>query len=145
MVQLTYSWNGDAILKDLVGAAFAGIDRASSYFHTRLVENLNISAGPYTRVRTRNTTGGLKGSSYTAYSSPSAPGETPHKRTGWLQRNTFRRKYPGMGAIRVGYAQNAPYGVMLELGTRRMDPRPGIQNTLRECMPRMQVLLKATR
>ena len=72
MVQLTYSWNGDAILKDLVGAAFAGIDRASSYFHTRLVENLNISAGPYTRVRTRNTTGGLKGSSYTAYSSPSA-------------------------------------------------------------------------
>lgn len=57
----------------------------------------------------------------------SAPGESPANRTG-----TYRRSinYQIRGWRQMEFGASADYAGFLERGTRRMEPRPGLQNAI---------------
>lgn len=76
------------------------------------------------------------------YTTPSALGDPPRKRTGWLQRHVLFEFGPGGLSARVGVAMSARYGLYLELGTRKMKPRPWLVSTLKAEMPRLKQLAK---
>ena len=59
----------------------------------------------------------------------SRPGQPPHKQTGRL-RASIAWEAVGDDTARVG--TNVKYGKFLELGTRRMDPRPWLVRSLTE-------------
>lgn len=85
--------------------------------------------------------------SVTIYPYPSQPGEAPRKRTGWLQRHVIMEfaKQGAAGAevmaSRTGVGRNALYGLYLELGTRRMKPRPWLVATLMKHKAMIETLL----
>ena len=59
---------------------------------------------------------------------PSKPGEPPKKVTGHLRMNIQKEVSPTGMTARVG--TNVPYGKMLELGTRHMEPRPWLRRSI---------------
>ena len=59
---------------------------------------------------------------------PSLPGEPPKKVSGWLRMNIASEMDRARIEARVG--TNVPYGKHLELGTRKMAPRPWIRAAL---------------
>lgn len=64
----------------------------------------------------------------------SAPGETPANRTG-AYRKTFDFSVDGAHQLTVGlepvdYSTSGVYPFYLEVGTRRMKPRPGLANSI---------------
>jgi hypothetical protein len=108
-----------------------GLLAASTLLQTKCKIALNQSAGP-TRVAVKRRVPGGNRSSRTVYRSVSSPGEAPRKRTGFLQRNVLMEFDRTVPAGRVGVGRNAMYGLYLELGTRRMAPRPWLVRTLME-------------
>lgn len=123
-----------AFMQQLQSATAEGLQAATTLLHTKCQLALNKSAGPR-RVKVKRPVPGGNRRSRTVYSSPSSPGEPPRKRTGWLQRNTvqeFDAQAKGGPAGRVGVSRNAMYGLYLELGTRRIAPRPWLVRTLME-------------
>lgn len=64
------------------------------------------------------------------YRTPSAPGEPPRKRTGWLQRHVLYEIDETSLAARVGVGKSADYGIALEVGTAVMAARPFLLSTL---------------
>jgi HK97 gp10 family phage protein len=75
---------------------------------------------------------------------PSSPGEPPRKQTGRLQGSITwelsRRGLFGRGLMaRVG--TNVDYGRYLELGTRRMRPRPWLKRSLDAVKPQIKMIL----
>lgn len=79
----------------------------------------------------------------TVYPYPSKPGEPPRKRTGWGQRHIVwdidRDKLEG----RVGISVNAIYMLFLELGTRRIRPRPWLVATYEKLRTELNQLILA--
>ena len=59
----------------------------------------------------------------------SAGGESPANRTGNLVRSTSSVS-KGSSQLEFGYSKKALYGKYLELGTSKMEARPGLQNTV---------------
>ena len=59
----------------------------------------------------------------------SAPGEAPAKRTGMLLRTTH---YTLRGSDEVEFGDKQIYGKWLELGTKKIKPRPHIRRTAEE-------------
>lgn len=118
MIQANYNWDGDAAYEYVVEAGWEGLQRAVVYFWNAVTQALNVSAGPYTRVRTRDTSQGGKGSTYTAYRDPSKPGEIPRKRTGFGQANTIYELDRPTLTGRVGVLKNAFYMIIHETGLR---------------------------
>ncbi len=82
-------------------------------------------------------TGGAGGGKRAYGSNPSAPGEPPHKQYGHLRRNVAREVVGLRG--RVG--TNVLYGRWLELGTKKMAPRPWLQRSLDECRVKIRTIL----
>jgi HK97 gp10 family phage protein len=70
-------------------------------------------------------------------SNPSDPGEPPHKQWDHLRRSIAAECYDLVG--RVG--TNLRYGRYLELGTRKMAPRPWLRRALNECRDEMRKIL----
>jgi HK97 gp10 family phage protein len=66
----------------------------------------------------------------------SAPGQYPATQSGNLL-NSVKHKTVGLG-FKLGYSRQALYGRFLELGRRRMAPRPGIQTTVNKNVFRMK-------
>jgi hypothetical protein len=56
------------------------------------------------------------------YPPPSAPGEPPHKRTGYLQRNVRFKREPFTKDLEI--VSEAEYSSYLEHGTKKMAARP---------------------
>lgn len=104
-------WHGPDVLAEVNATAFDNLLRAVSFYHTKLLEEVNVS-------------------NPRPYDSPSAPGEPPRKRTGFLQRNILYEVYKSAQMVRVGVSLNALYGLFLEFGTRFMQPRPWLLATL---------------
>jgi HK97 gp10 family phage protein len=74
----------------------------------------------------------------------SRPGNPPHKQTGRLQGSITwelsRRGLFGRGLMaRVG--TNLTYGRYLELGTRKMRPRPWLRRSINEVKPQIKMIL----
>lgn len=69
---------------------------------------------------------------------PSKPGEPPAKQTGHLRRSVA---YEVLGQVgRVGTA--IWYGLWLELGTKRIKPRPWLLRALNESRAQIQTILR---
>lgn len=125
----------DKGLRDALRRATAvGLQRAGAFFHRQCVQAVSRSARPKYRKRRRDTVAGKKGSRYTVWMAPSKPGEAPHVRTGH-GRSSIIYEYNGSSTnprVRVGVLANAIYMAYLELGTRRIRPRPWLSAMLRK-------------
>ena len=133
-------WYGSQTSERIEGAAWEGVQRATEFFHRQLMFALNTPAVKTSRTRTRNTAGGPKGSTYTVYV-PSAPGELPRKRTGFLQSSVQREYDESTLTARVGVTINAIYGLFLELGTKKMAARPWLLATLNKYLDQIRAQL----
>lgn len=118
--------------RQLRNATAVGLKRAAVYFHARVRAAVNRPNTGTRRKRKRTTVAGKKGSGYTTYDRPSLPGEAPKKRTGhgqsqivWEFNGDTRDP-----ACRVGVKENGLYMAYLELGTRRIRPRPWLSAML---------------
>lgn len=70
---------------------------------------------------------------------PSLPGEPPHKQTGRLLGSVA---FELVGYVaRVG--TNLKYGRWLEMGTKKMQPRPWLRRALAEMRAKVEALLSA--
>ena len=87
---------------------------------------------------------GKKGSRSRHGLDPSSPGEPPKKLTGTLRIGVLQEKELLVPEARVG--TNVPYGKWLEMGTRKMAPRPWLSAALRnkaaDIMRRFKIKVK---
>lgn len=115
--------------KALTNATAEGLTRATVMYHTKARMALNV---PNTgvRVKVRKRQPGSNKTTRTIYPNPSKPGESPRKRTGWLQRHVVQEIDTKKMASRVGVQKNAIYGLYLELGTKHVARRPWLVATL---------------
>lgn len=144
MIQSKLTWQGEVATKLVLDAGWDGIRRATVFFWNTLQTSvLNIPNPGERRRRKRNTRAGAKGSSYTTYPHSSRPGEPPRKRTGFLAGNVVYELDQAKLASRVGVLRNAIYGAYLELGTRKMRPRPWLFATLRKILPQLKAIAES--
>lgn len=107
--------------KQLANATQQGLIRAAVYYWTRCK----------TAVSVPNS--GVPGpSGRTVYPDPSKPGEPPRLRTGFGRDNIVWESNDSQSdpRVRVGSTKNGIYMIYLELGTRRIAPRPWLVATL---------------
>lgn len=121
MIKATMKWEGQKVADQVVATAWQQLQAAVVYYHTQLLATLN-QANPR------------------PYRTSSRPGEPPKKRTGWLQSHTLYEMDESSKSARVGVAQNAIYGVYLELGTKLMQARPWLEATLRKYLDRISAI-----
>lgn len=119
-------WYGDRIGRELEHAARTAVQRAGAHLMTQARMMANRPAKRERRRRQRTTSAGPKGSTYTHYIA-SAPGQPPAVRTGFGRRNIDMEFYPKRLIARVGVRESADYMIYLELGTRRIAPRPWLK------------------
>ena len=120
MVNVTSKWNGAEAYKFVIDAGMGGIIRATEFLYGHLLQVLSVSnPRPYT--------------------TPSAPGEPPRLRTGFLRKNVVREYDHANLSSRVGVTENAFYGAILELYMNR----PWLLVTVQRLMPQLQALFKS--
>jgi len=117
-VSVRITWNDREFTQHLSRATARGLQRAGQFYHTACRRAVNKS-----NPRNRKTG---------KYDSPSAPGEPPRARTGFGRDNIVKEfnDSPLFPAVRVGVGKNAMYMFYLEVGTRRIEPRPWLVATL---------------
>lgn len=127
------NWYGDAAEEYIRKRAVMALRRACIEITRRAKQLLSVSG---TGVRTTQGTvipkvkGGPRGGTTVYGAFPSAPGEPPHKQTGFLRESvTYEIDEPSLTA-RVG--SNAEYAKPLELGTSKMKPRPWLRRAAYE-------------
>ena len=74
---------------------------------------------------------------------PSGPGEIPHVDTGTLSGRHIFWRFRGDDELCIEVGTNVQYGVWLEIGTKRMEPRPYIRPALFINMPELKKILTA--
>ena len=155
-------WKGDQVQKQ-IQAEMARRLKAAAYLVTNRAKELLSVEGTGVRVHEPGQGRGRNGKTgryqkrkgklvetpagsrakrvYGAF--PSAPGEPPRKQTGVLRGSvTWELVQQGMKATaRVG--TNIVYGKYLELGTRKMKPRPWLRRALREVKDQIQAIIRA--
>ena len=120
----------------LEAAAWQGLQRVAIYLKGQLQQVLNVSADPYRKRRTRDTSAGPAGSYYTAYRSPAPKGQPPHKRTGHGQAGvTFVLDRPALTA-RFGVIQNVEYMIH----PHEMKDHPWLLVTAQRLLPQLATL-----
>lgn len=117
-----------------------GTHRGDSRTHGSL--NIRTSSGarslPIMTVR-RSKSGKVKAATVHVGSSP---GEPPRRQFGNLLANVVLNRMSAT-EYRVGVPQNAIYGFYLEVGTRRIKPRPWILATYNEQAQTLALLMKS--
>lgn len=140
MITARLTLDADRVMADLEARAWEGIQRATVYYWLKLEEVLSTpNTGERRKSRFRKTPSG-RAAGYTVYPDPSRPGEAPRKRTGFGQRNVVYQLDRASLSSKVGVRQNAKYMLYLELGTRRIQPRPWLVATLDTHRERLKAL-----
>ena len=119
MIQTKIQWNGEACKVQIAAESWKGIQKCVVTFWTMLQTTLNV-ANPK------------------PYTTPSAPGEPPRKRTGWLQAHVLYELDEATLSGRVGVGKAAIYGLWLELGTAKMAARKWLLVTLERNLERLR-------
>lgn len=117
---MSVEWNGGRFVADLKADTGKNIEKACIYLKGKVKERIG-QGQPYVRHK------GPKGVHYEGQN-PSAPGEPPHKITGFLQRSIAYEMAADRMSGSVG--TNVEYGFFLEVGTSRMAARPWLRSTL---------------
>jgi len=86
----------------------------------------------------------IKKSINTAFPPASRPGRPPHRRTGnlqksidyWVDKKTFH--------VQIGPNTDALYGIWLEEGTVKMDPRPYLEPVAKRWRKKYSILMRDT-
>ncbi len=137
-----------AFRRRLEEAAAGALEKAAVVMVGHVKLSLNVSAraagGGPSATRARNARGRRRAFQRAARFVPSAPGEPPRKRTGWLQRFTAHEvTREGGGAVVARVGNGLKYARHLELGTRTMAPRPFLRPALAGFLPRFQAIAAA--
>lgn len=80
----------------------------------------------------------------TPYPPPSLPGEFPHLRSADLQASVQYVVDNGRLIAVIGSKLPKKYGLYLEIGTRKMAPRPWLRPSLAACIPQIQQIFGRT-
>lgn len=129
MSAVTIKWHGDILKRALKHASGNGIHAAAVKLRDKLQEVVSVPNTGVSVKRTRDTSRGKKGSSYTIYPRPSRAGEPPRLRTGEGQRNIFAERV-GNDAAKVGSRGAGIHLFYLEMGTTFVARRPWLVSTL---------------
>lgn len=124
-------WNGNVFILQLEAATGRNLQRAGAVYMALCKKAVSVPNTGVTRIRKRNTKAGRKGSQYTIYPHSSKEGEPPRVRTSF-GRSMITMQYLPLKKdprVRVGVRTNAKYMIFLELGTKRIAPRPWLVNT----------------
>ena len=143
MIETRLEWNGPQVEAEIRRTAGEAIVRATVYLWQQCRQAVGEpNSGERRKHRTKKTKSG-RPASYTVYPHPSREGDPPRKRTGWLQNNIVYEVIGTVGSPvgRVGVRENAIYGAYLELGTRRMKPRPWLLATARKYFIQLQAIV----
>lgn len=132
MITAHLDWSGQQAQDALSLVLLTGLERATVFLHTQVVQALNVpNTGVRKKSKRRKTKSG-RAASYTMYPHPSRPGEPPRKRTGWGQRHVLYSIDRKEGTARIGLATNARYMAWLEVGTARVQARPWLVATVQK-------------
>lgn len=137
MMRAELHWNGDQIANQIESTAWERFQKMIKFFWQEIQEAITI---PNTGVSVKRQK--PRRGSYTIYPNPSLPGEPPRKRTGWLAKHVQYEFDRVNTSARVGLADNAKYGLWLELGTMIMAARPWLLATLNKLRARMQSIME---
>lgn len=138
----TIHWYGDQIGARLNRSARSAVRHAGSLLTTRARLIANIPAKRIRSRRTRATAGGKAGSQYTRFV-PSKPGQPPALRTGFGRRNIDMEVRDNGLKVRIGVRTAAKYMSYLEVGTKRVRPRPWLRPAFDQTRAAIEVILKA--
>jgi HK97 gp10 family phage protein len=122
------SWKGDEARKRIAAEMTRRL-YAAGLLVERHAKRLLSVAGTGTKASGRGRVYGAN---------PSAPGEPPHKQTGRLRASVASEVDAAAQTARVG--TNVKYGKYLELGTRRMKPRPWLRRSLSEVRDKIRAI-----
>lgn len=127
---ITVKYHDKKFIEGFEKATATGLMRAGRYYHAELQRVVALPNTGVRRRRTRSTSRGPKGSTYTVYPNPSKIGHPPHLRTGFGRSNIvfqFSGWKTGDPWVRVGVTRAAIYMFFHEVGRHR---RPWMIPTL---------------
>jgi len=138
-MSVTVRWSGHILAQQQRQRLHAAILRSAVLIHNRARVLCSQPAKRITRRRTRTTSAGRRGSTYTHYV-PSRPGQPPALRTGFGRSSITWWQIDDLTA-RIGIRANGVYMAYLETGTRRIARRPWLSRALDECRDAVTTLL----
>jgi HK97 gp10 family phage protein len=131
------NWHGDERLREIRSELDRRLARAAIVVGTGAKRLLSV-AGTGARTREGQVAPAVRTGKKRVYGAfPSKPGEPPRKQTGRLRSSVTHEI--GRGIARVG--TNVLYGRFLELGTRKMAPRPWLRRALDEAREQVRTIL----
>jgi len=110
------------------GAALRGLKAMGLVGHRIMRAGLSTPNTGERHTRTRNTSVGKKGSSYTTYPHSAVRPAPPHLRTGFLASHIFHEFDPQSKTFKIGVRDNAIYGYYLQEQGWKWIPELLLQN-----------------
>lgn len=132
MADIRIDWNGPACERRMKQLLMQGLSAAGRIVENRANELLSVDGSGKVRGRRRRG----------AVVTRSLPGEPPRAQTKQLLQSVTRDENREEISVKVGTPLE--YGAHLELGTRKMRPRPWLRRSLIECKERIETVIRAS-
>lgn len=130
-----FTWHGAALQRGANDGLLRNMSTAMEEFRKEVKAVVSVS-GRTAEYITSKKTGKVRKILGAYGSSPSEPGDPPHKQTGELFRAIKRKVYPIKKAVRV-FARDPKAG-LLEFGTSKMAARPYMRTTFARMLNRIR-------